>query len=74
MLAGPEVASGTREINRHNAYYFSTQTLADKTVRIYSSDGSPAVFGVRRVNLFCSLRREASAFDSLVVFGAGTEK
>lgn len=68
MLIGPEVASGTREINRHNAYYFSTQALADKRVCIYSSDNSLVVFGVRRLNLFCSLRREASASDSVVVF------
>lgn len=74
MLIGPEVASGTREINRHNAYYFSTRALADKRVCIYSSDNSLLVFGVRRLNLFCSLRREASAFHSVVVFGDGTEK
>lgn len=70
----PKVASGTREINRHNAYYFSARALADKRVCIYSSDNSPVVFGVRRLNLFCSLRCEASAFDSVVVFGGGTEK
>lgn len=74
MLIEPEVASGMREINRHNAYYFSARVLEDKRVCIYSSDNSPVVFGVRRLNLFCSLRQEASAFDSVVVFGGGTEK
>lgn len=74
MLIGPEMGSGTREINRHNAYYFSARALADKRGCIYSSDNSPVVFGVRRLNLFCSLRREASEFDSVVVFGDGTEK
>lgn len=63
-----------REINRHNAYYFCARALADERACIYSSDDSRAVFGVRRLNLSCSFRREASAFVSAVVFGDGEQK
>lgn len=71
MLLGAEAASGTRDINRHNAYYFSTRTQGCVFIVLTVP---PAVFGVRCLNPFCSLGGEASAFDSVVAFGDGMEK